>query len=94
MNQNENEDMNSMEYLNLANDFQAQMNKKNRELTDAKLEIIELKKHIVTAYGVVRLIDMSLDAYSDFPTDIQTMFAVLRETLSEWTENEFNRRWQ
>tara|TARA_R110000772_G_scaffold268150_1_gene394278 strand:+ start:1276 stop:1533 length:258 start_codon:yes stop_codon:yes gene_type:complete len=75
------------EYLNLVNQLQEKFNKIDKENNDLKRDNLENKKIIMTCYGILRIVDITLHHDSDFThLLIQNLRAMVSEVLEEWEE--------
>jgi SMC interacting uncharacterized protein involved in chromosome segregation len=70
------------EYLELSNQLQESFNKKEKELESVKQDNDDLKKDLISAYGIVRVIDFYL-ASSEVDTEIKATVDLLRGFLSD-----------
>ena len=79
-------DMTDGMVLDAMNQLKEMNDERERELNNVKEELNEYKKEMITAYGVIRLIDM---IYKDTPEqipEINILVETLREYLSQFAE--------
>lgn len=72
------------EYLELVNALKERFNEKDREVEKMKEETQDLKKTIITVYGIIRLIDITSDT-----EDKENLIEMLRGYLSDIYDNIF-----
>jgi len=75
------------EFLQLANDAQEKFNELNNKLQDAEEELLYLKKELISCYGYIRILDNVYKNQIEVEPTISLMLDVLREFLSQFTEN-------
>tara|TARA_Y100001972_G_C7522444_1_gene263509 strand:+ start:94 stop:351 length:258 start_codon:yes stop_codon:yes gene_type:complete len=77
------------DYLELANDAQKKYNELNERNQKNLEELKQLKKELITCYGYVRILDNVYNSQNneELEPQIQLMIEVLREFLSQFTED-------
>lgn len=78
-------DPNSNEYLEMANHAQELVRTAQDNCNKYRKENLDLKKLIITVYGVIRIID-ELNDNDEFPGELTMMLEVLRGYLSDNVE--------
>tara|TARA_A100001391_G_C4832478_1_gene214574 strand:+ start:90 stop:344 length:255 start_codon:yes stop_codon:yes gene_type:complete len=78
--------MNDGMVLDAMNQLKEMNEKREKELEDMKEELSEYKKEMITAYGVIRLIDMIYKDTPDQIPEINVLVETLREYLSQFAE--------
>ena len=76
------------EYLELANDAQKKFNELDLKLKHKENELKEIKKELISCYGYVRILDNLYQNQDDIEPNISIMIEVLREFLSQFTEEQ------
>tara|TARA_R110000803_G_C11841893_1_gene304701 strand:- start:326 stop:580 length:255 start_codon:yes stop_codon:yes gene_type:complete len=79
------EEPNSNEYLDMANHAKELVEKAEEKMYVYKKQNIELKKEILSIYGVVRILDQLIDV-SDIPAEIILLSETLRGYISEYVD--------
>ncbi len=76
------------DYLELANEAQKKYNELDERNAKNLQELKQLKKELITCYGYVRILDSVYNNQEadDLEPQIQLMIEVLREFLSQFTE--------
>lgn len=74
--------MNEGEYLEMANHFKEEMEKKEQELKKLKDINIELKKILFVSYGFIRVIDYFSQDEEEFLQELKDLVDMLRGYLS------------
>ena len=75
------------EFLQLANDAQEKFNELNNKLQDSEEELLYLKKELISCYGYIRILDNVYKNQIEVEPTVSLMLDVLREFLSQFTEN-------
>lgn len=76
------------DYLELARDAQNRFTELDRKLKNRDDEIKEIKKELISCYGYVRILDNLYQNQDDQEPNIALMIEVLREFLSQFTEDQ------
>jgi translation initiation factor 2B subunit (eIF-2B alpha/beta/delta family) len=76
------------DYLELARDAQTRFTELDRKLKTRDDEIKEIKKELISCYGYVRILDNLYQSQDDQEPNIALMIEVLREFLSQFTEEQ------
>lgn len=79
--------MNDGMYLEAMNQLKEMNEKREKETEKHKQELISLKKELISAYGIVRLIDMMYSDAEEPIGEISLLIETLREYLSQFVEN-------
>lgn len=74
------------EYLELVDDLKKRFEKKEEEMNGMKERISYLEKDLLTAFGMVRLIDYFC-SLSDTDDELKVLISSLRTYLSECYDN-------
>ncbi len=82
-----NNEMNDGMYLDAMNQLKEINDKREKETEKHKRELSELKKELISAYGIVRLIDMMYSDADEPLNEISILIETLREYLSQFVEN-------
>ena len=84
---NENNNRTEQEYLELATQSQLKFNELESKINNKNSELLEIKKELISCYGYVRILDnIYTQSHEQDPT-ISIMIEVLREFLSQFTED-------
>ena len=75
------------QYLELANDAQERFNAMSLRIKHKDNELLEIKKELISAYGYIRILDSVYQSQDDQEPTITIMIEVLREFLSQFTED-------
>ena len=84
----EKEDMTSGQYIEMANHLKETYDKMNEKLLKSEMKILNLKKELMTSYGLVRIIDNILEHLYDVPHEVVVLVECLRSHLSEVMDKE------
>jgi hypothetical protein len=76
--------------LDAMNQLRDMNEKRDKEVRDIKNELADFKKQAITAYGVVRLIDMIYKDQEDQIPELNVLIETLRDYLSQFAEENFN----
>ena len=76
------------QYIEMANHLKETYDKMNEKLFKSEIKIIELKKELMTSYGLVRVIDNILEHLYDVPHEVVVLVECLRSHLSEVMDKE------
>ena len=76
------------QYIEMANHLKETYDKISEKLFKSEIKIMELKKEIITAYGLVRIIDNILEHLYDVPHEVVVLVECLRSHLSEVMDKE------
>lgn len=76
------------EYLELVNDLKKRFDEKEKEMEKIKQENEELKKIFISAYGMIRVIDVMCDN-NDIDFEIKNLISCIRSYLSDNFETFF-----
>jgi cellobiose phosphorylase len=79
--------MNEGMYLDAMNQLKEMNEKREKETEKHKQELLNLKKELISAYGIVRLIDMMYSDADEPIGEISLLIETLREYLSQFVEN-------
>ena len=74
--------INDGEYLEMVNHLKATYDEMAEKLFRKDMEIMDLKKDLMTAYGIIRLVDNLLERLGDVPHELTILIEVLRGELS------------
>jgi len=77
------------EYLEMANHFKELLDDKDKCLKLLVLVNHEIKKEVLTAYGIIRLLDREISVIDNMPCNIKHLVADLRSHLSSFYDNLF-----
>ena len=75
------------QYLELARDSQNRFNELDRKLKSKENEMLDLKKEILSTYGMIRIIDNLYQNIDEVDLNIQTLIETLRQQLSDYVED-------
>ena len=81
-----NEEMNDGMYLEAMNQLKEINDKREKESIKQREELLELRKELISAYGIVRLIDMMYQDSGEPINEISILIETLREYLSQFVE--------
>jgi len=84
---NETIEMNEGMYLDAMNQLKDINEKRDIEYEKLKEENMDIKKELISCYGVVRMIDMMYSDTDEPVLEIGVLIESLREYLSQYTEN-------
>jgi peroxiredoxin family protein len=84
---NETIEMNEGMYLEAMNQLKEINEKRDKEYEKLKEENLDIKKELISCYGVVRMIDMMYSDTEEPVLEIGILIESLREYLSQYTEN-------
>ena len=76
------------QYIEMANHLKETYDKISEKLFKSEIKIMELKKEIITAYGLIRVIDNILEHLYDVPHEVVVLVECLRCHLSEVMDKE------
>ena len=76
------------QYIEMANHLKETYDKISEKLFKSEIKIMELKKEIITAYGLIRVIDNILEHLYDVPHEVVVLVECLRSHLSEVMDKE------
>ena len=79
----ENVPINDGEYLEMVNHLKNTYDEISAKLFASEMELMDLKKDLMTAYGVIRLIDNLLEHIIEVPHELTVLVEVLRGELSD-----------
>ena len=79
--------MNDGMYLDAMNQLKEINEKREKETEKHKRELVDLKKELISANGIVRLIDMMYSDADEPLNEISILIETLREYLSQFVEN-------
>lgn len=74
------------ELLEMSKHFKDLLEEKEDEIAKLKGENLEIKKIIISVYGVVRLVDDLLSYTIEAPNDITSLIETVRGYLSEYMD--------
>jgi hypothetical protein len=80
---------NENDYLEMCDHFKKVVDDKDKCIKMLCVVNHEIKKEVLTAYGIVRLIDREISAIEDMPCNIKHLITDLRSHLSEFYDNLF-----
>tara|TARA_R110000803_G_scaffold59583_1_gene118328 strand:+ start:807 stop:1121 length:315 start_codon:yes stop_codon:yes gene_type:complete len=83
-----NEPMNDGQYLEMANHLKETYDKMEEKLLIREIKIIDLKKEIISAYGLIRVIDNLMEHLHEVPHEIVVIVELLRSQLSDTVDKE------
>ena len=83
----ESENITEQKYLELAEDFKRQYEEMEKKIKDKDEQLLEIKKELISCYGYVRILDNLYSQQDDHEPTIYIMLEVLREFLSQFTED-------
>ena len=83
-----NEPMNDGQYLEMANHLKETYDKMEEKLLRSEIKIIDLKKEIISAYGLIRVIDNLMEHLHEVPHEIVVIVELLRSQLSDTVDKE------
>tara|TARA_R110002153_G_scaffold193128_5_gene346499 strand:+ start:1396 stop:1653 length:258 start_codon:yes stop_codon:yes gene_type:complete len=75
------------QYLELANDAQERFNAMSLRIKHKDEELMQIKKELISAYGYIRILDHVYQNQEEQEPTITIMLEVLREFLSQFTED-------
>tara|TARA_R110002153_G_scaffold187910_1_gene340908 strand:- start:180 stop:488 length:309 start_codon:yes stop_codon:yes gene_type:complete len=81
-----NNEMNDGMYLDAMNQLKEINDKREKETIKQREELMELRKELISAYGIVRLIDMMYQDAGEPINEISILIETLREYLSQFVE--------
>jgi len=81
-----NEEMNDGMYLEAMNQLKEINDKREKESIKQREELLELRKELISAFGIVRLIDMMYQDSGEPINEISILIETLREYLSQFVE--------
>ena len=76
------------QYIEMANHLKETYDKISEKLFKSEIKIIELKKELMTSYGLIRVIDNILEHLYDVPHEVVVLVECLRSHLSEVMDKE------
>lgn len=79
--------MNDGMYLEAMNQLKEINEKREKELEKLKEDNMEIKKELISCYGVVRMIDMMYSNTEEPVLEIGILIEGLRDYLSQYTEH-------
>ena len=74
-------------YLDAMNQLKEINDKREKEQIKQREELMELRKELISAYGIVRLIDMMYQDAGEPINEISILIETLREYLSQFVES-------
>ena len=83
-----NDNITEGQYIEMANHLKETYDKISEKLFKSEIKIMELKKEIITAYGLIRVIDNILEHLYDVPHEVVVLVECLRSHLSEVMDKE------
>lgn len=81
-----NNEMNDGMYLDAMNQLKEINDKREKETIKQREELMDLRKELISAYGIVRLIDMMYQDAGEPINEISILIETLREYLSQFVE--------
>lgn len=78
-----NDSMTEGQYIEMANHLKNTYDEISAKLFASEMELMDLKKDLMTAYGVIRLIDNLLEHIIEVPHELTVLVEVLRGELSD-----------
>lgn len=82
----EEEPINDGQYLEMVNHLKKLYDGIEEKNIKLELEKIELKKILITSYGLVRIVDNFVDIIHNVPNELEVLVSSLRSYLSEETD--------
>ena len=79
--------INEGEYLEMVNHLKATYDEMAEKLFRKDMELMDIKKDLMTAYGVIRLLDNLLEHIAEVPHELTILVEVLRGLLSDSIDN-------
>lgn len=76
--------------LDAMNQLRDMNEKREKEMREIKNELCDYKKEAITAYGVIRLIDMIYKDQEEQIPELNVLIETLRDYLSQFAEEHFN----
>ena len=88
MTETTNNEMSEGMYLDAMNQLKELNEKREKENEKNKEKLIELKKELITCYGIVRLLDNlnENNPLDDSPVEVKIVIETLRDYLSQFVE--------
>lgn len=83
----ENNNRTEQEYLELATQSQLKFNELESKIINKDNELMDIKKELISCYGYVRILDNIYNQQHEQEPTISIMLEVLREFLSQFTED-------
>lgn len=83
----ESENITEQKYLELAEDFKIKYEEMSNKIIYKDYQLLQLKKELISCYGYVRILDNLYAQQDDHEPTIHMMIEVLREFLSQFTED-------
>jgi hypothetical protein len=80
---------NEAEYLELCEHFKKTVDDKDKSIKMLLMLTHELKKEILTSYGIVRMLDREVSAVENMPCNIRHLVEDLRGHLSDYYDKLF-----
>ena len=80
-------EMNEGMYLDAMNQLKDMNEKRDMELEKLQEENLEIKKELISCYGVVRMLDMMYNDVPDPVQEVAILIESLRDYLSQYTEH-------
>lgn len=89
MTETTNNEMSEGFYLDAMNQLKELNEKRDAENKKNKEELIQLKKELITCYGIVRLLDNLNENHplDDSPVEVKIVIETLRDYLSQFVED-------
>lgn len=81
-----NNEMSEGMYLDAMNQLKEINDKREKESIKQREELMDLRKELISAYGIVRLIDMMYQDAGEPINEISILIETLREYLSQFVE--------
>ena len=78
-----NEPMNEGQYLEMANHLKQTYDKMEEKLLRSEIKNMDLKKELMTSYGLIRVIDNLIDHLHEVPHEVVVIVELLRSQLSD-----------
>ena len=75
------------EYLELARDFKIKYDEMTTKINNKDNQLLQIKKEMISCYGYVRILDNLYAQQDEHEPTIHIMLEVLREFLSQFTED-------
>tara|TARA_R110002167_G_scaffold85579_3_gene231997 strand:+ start:355 stop:657 length:303 start_codon:yes stop_codon:yes gene_type:complete len=80
--------MTEQQYIEMSNHLKETYDKISEKLFRSEIKIIDLKKDLITVYGLVRIIDNILDNLYEVPHEVVVLIECLRSHLSDVMDKE------
>ena len=80
--------MTEQQYIEMSNHLKETYDKISEKLFRSEIKIIDLKKDLITVYGLVRIIDNILDNLYEVPHEVVVLIECLRSHISDIMDKE------